>query len=85
VKSWVDGGGLRLRKKCSGEREPGKQEGERTNRRVSRDAGDAAELTKGTGTTRLNDGRGTAAVFGERRRSLSGRARRAREGARELD
>jgi hypothetical protein len=30
----------------------------------------------------LNDGRGTAAVFGERRRSLSSRVRRVREEAR---
>jgi hypothetical protein len=52
VKSRVDGGGLRLRKKCSSERGPGKPEGERTNQRVSRPAGDAAELTEGTGTMR---------------------------------
>jgi hypothetical protein len=51
VKSRVDGGGLRLRKKFFGERGPGKPEGERTNRRVSRAAGDAAELTEGTGAT----------------------------------
>jgi hypothetical protein len=37
---------LRLRKKCSGERGPDESEGERTNRRVSRATGDAAELTE---------------------------------------
>jgi hypothetical protein len=52
VKPRVDGGGLRLRKKCSGECEPGKPEGETTNQRVSRAAGDAAELIEGTGVTR---------------------------------
>jgi hypothetical protein len=52
VKSRVDDGGLRLRKKCSGERGPDKLEGEKTNRRVSRAAGGAAELTEGTSATR---------------------------------
>jgi hypothetical protein len=52
VKSWTDGGGFRLRKKCSSERGLGKPEGERTNRRESRATGDAAELTEGTDATR---------------------------------
>jgi hypothetical protein len=51
VKPRVDGGGLQLRKKCSGEREPDEPEGERMNRRVSRAVGDATELTGGTGAT----------------------------------
>jgi hypothetical protein len=34
VEPRVDGGGLRLRKKCSSERGPGKPEGERRNQRV---------------------------------------------------
>jgi hypothetical protein len=61
VEPQVDGGGLRLRKKCSGERGLGKPEGERMNQRVSRAAGDAVELTKGTRAIRAqrrswNDG-----------------------------
>jgi hypothetical protein len=52
VKSWVDGGGFRLRKKCSSEHGLGKPDGERTNRRESRAAGNAAELTEGTDATR---------------------------------
>jgi hypothetical protein len=52
VKPRVDSSGLWLRKKCSSERGPRKSEEERTNRRVSRAAGDAAELIEGTGATR---------------------------------
>jgi hypothetical protein len=52
VKSRIDGGGLRLRKKCSSECGPDELEGERTNQRVSRAAGEAMELTEGTGATR---------------------------------
>jgi hypothetical protein len=51
VESQVDGGGLRLRKKCSGERGPGKLERERTNHRVSRVVGDATALTEATDAT----------------------------------
>jgi hypothetical protein len=50
VKSRVDGGGVRLRKKCSSERGPDEPEKERTNRRVSRAAGGAAELTEAMDT-----------------------------------
>ena len=78
----VNDGGLRLHKKCSNERGPGKPGRENANLRVSRVAGDAAVLTKTTDAMGLNDGRGTVTVFGERRRSLSGRMRRVREGAR---
>jgi hypothetical protein len=52
VKSRVDDIGLRRRKKCSYEHGPDELEGERMNRRVSRAAGDAAELTERTGATR---------------------------------
>jgi hypothetical protein len=45
VEPWVDGGGLRLRKKCSGVRGPGKPERGRANQRVSRVADGEAELT----------------------------------------
>jgi hypothetical protein len=65
VKSRVDCGGLRLRKKCSGERGPGKLERERTNRRVSRAAGDAAELSEGMGAA------GSTSVAKRRRSSVS--------------
>jgi hypothetical protein len=41
-------GGLRLRKKRSGERGLGKPEGERANQRVSRVADSEAELTEAT-------------------------------------
>jgi hypothetical protein len=58
---------LRLRKKCSGERGPDEPEGERMNRRVSRAAGDAAELTEGTSATRAQRW-----SRNERRTSLSG-------------
>jgi hypothetical protein len=51
VKSRVDGGGLRLRKKCSGERGLDELEGGRMNRRVSRVANDEAELTGATDAT----------------------------------
>jgi hypothetical protein len=68
VKPRVDGDGLRLRKKCSGERRLGKPEGERTHQRVSRTASDAAELTEEMRGHGLNDGRGTTVA--ERRRSL---------------
>ena len=44
VEPLVDGGGLRLRKKCSGERGPGKPGREKANRRVSRVADGEAEL-----------------------------------------
>jgi hypothetical protein len=47
-KSWVDGGGLRLRKKCSGERGLGKTKMKRANRGVSQVADDEAELTEAT-------------------------------------
>jgi hypothetical protein len=47
-KSRVDDGGLRLRKKCSGERGPGKTERERANRGVSQVADGEAELTEAT-------------------------------------
>jgi hypothetical protein len=66
VKSWVDCGGLRLCKKCSDERGPGKLEGERTNRRVSRAAGDAAELSEGMGVA------GSTSVAKRQRSSVSG-------------
>jgi hypothetical protein len=55
VEPRVDDGELRLRKKCSCERGPGKPQREKANRRVSRVAGDAAVLTKAmdaTGTQR---------------------------------
>jgi hypothetical protein len=47
-KSRVDGGRLRLRKKCSGERGPDKTERERANRGVSQVADGEAELTEAT-------------------------------------
>jgi hypothetical protein len=52
VRPRVDGSRLQLRKKCSGERGPGKPEGERANRMVSRAAGDAVERTEGTSMMR---------------------------------
>jgi hypothetical protein len=52
VKPRVNGDGLRLRKKCFGERGPNEPERERMNRRVSRAEGDAAELTEGKGAAR---------------------------------
>jgi hypothetical protein len=52
VEPRVDGDGLRLRKKCSSERGPGKLGRESANRRVSRVAGDAAVLTEATNVTR---------------------------------
>jgi hypothetical protein len=42
---WVDGGGLRLRKKCSGECGPDAAGRERAHRRVSRAADSKAKLT----------------------------------------
>jgi predicted Rossmann-fold nucleotide-binding protein len=55
-----------------------------TNRRVSRAAGDVAELTEGTGAARAQrrsrNGRRTSVSGG----GLPGCMRRAREGAREL-
>lgn len=39
---------LRLRKKCSGEREPGESKGERANQGAFQVAGDKAELTGAT-------------------------------------
>jgi hypothetical protein len=51
VEPRVDNGGLRLRKKCSGEHGPGKLEREKANRRVSQVAGDAAVLTRATDAT----------------------------------
>jgi hypothetical protein len=79
VKSRVDDDGLRLRKKCSGEHGPDELEGERTNQRVSRAAGDAATLTEGTSVMRTqrrsrNDGDLRSAAV-----ELFGCARRARE------
>jgi hypothetical protein len=61
MKSWVDGGGLQLHGKHSGERGPGKPEGLGANRGVSRAADGEAELTRATDTTRAqresqNDG-----------------------------
>jgi hypothetical protein len=47
-KSQVDGGGLRLCKKCSDERRPVKTERERANRAVSHVADGEAELTEAT-------------------------------------
>jgi hypothetical protein len=44
VKSWVDGGGLRLHRKHYGERGPYKPEGLGANQGVSRATGGAAEL-----------------------------------------
>jgi hypothetical protein len=52
VKPRVDGGGLRLRKKCSDERGPVKPEGERTNQGVSRVAKGEAKLIGATDATR---------------------------------
>jgi hypothetical protein len=52
VKSRVDGGGLRLHGKHSGERGPGKPEGLGANRGVSRATDGEAELTEETDTTR---------------------------------
>jgi hypothetical protein len=52
VKSRVDGGGLRLHGKHSGERGPGNPERLGANRGVSQVAGGAAELTEETGATR---------------------------------
>jgi hypothetical protein len=51
VEPRVDGGGLQLRKKCSGERGPGKPRREKANRRVSRVAGNATVLTEATDAT----------------------------------
>jgi hypothetical protein len=51
VEPRVDDGGLWLRKKCSGERGPGKPGREKANRRVSQVAGDAAVLTRATDAT----------------------------------
>jgi hypothetical protein len=51
VKPWVDGGRLQLRKKCFGERRPGKPGREKANRRMSRVAGDAVVLTEATDAT----------------------------------
>jgi hypothetical protein len=48
VEPRVDGGGLRLCKKCSGERRPSKPGREKANRRMSQVAGDAAVLTEAT-------------------------------------
>jgi hypothetical protein len=48
VEPRVDGGGLRLRKKCSGERGPSKPGREKANQRVSRVANGETELTKAT-------------------------------------
>jgi hypothetical protein len=48
VEPRVDGGGLQLRKKRSGERGPGKSERGRANQRASRVADGEAELTAAT-------------------------------------
>jgi hypothetical protein len=48
VEPRVNGGGLRLRKKRSGEHGPGKPERGRSNERVSRVADGEAELTEAT-------------------------------------
>jgi hypothetical protein len=48
MKPQVDGGGLRLRKKCSGERGPDEPEQKRANQGVSRVADGEAELTEAT-------------------------------------
>jgi hypothetical protein len=61
VKSWVDGGGLRLHRKHSGECGLGKPEGLGANRGVSRAADGEAELTGAMDATRAqresrNDG-----------------------------
>jgi hypothetical protein len=84
-KSWVDGGGLRLRKKCSGERGLGKTKMKRANRGVSQVADDEAELTEatdgGAGSTTVAE---RTTFSGEPRRSLSGHVRREREGMREF-
>jgi hypothetical protein len=48
VKSWVDGSGLRLHGKHSGERGPGNPEGLGVNRGVYRVADGEAELTAAT-------------------------------------
>jgi hypothetical protein len=61
VEPRVDGGGLRLRKKCSRERGPGKPGREKASRRVSRVADGEAELTEATDGARA------------RRRSQNGR------------
>jgi hypothetical protein len=61
VEPRVDGGELRLRKKHSGERGPGKPERGKANRRVSRVADVEAELTEATDGARAQ------------RRSLNGR------------
>jgi hypothetical protein len=52
VKSWVDGGGLRLHGKHSGERGPDKPEGLGANRGVSRAADGKAKLSGATDATR---------------------------------
>jgi hypothetical protein len=53
VKSRVDGGGLRLQGKHSGEHGPGKPEGLGANRGVSRATDDEAELTGATDATHV--------------------------------
>jgi hypothetical protein len=52
--------GLRLHKKCSGERRLDKPERGRENQRVSRVADGETKLTEATDLARLNDGRRTA-------------------------
>jgi hypothetical protein len=85
VKPRVDGGGLWLRKKWSGECGPGKLEGEGRTEGCPELWVMRRSLLRQRTRWGLNDSRGTTAVFGERRRSLYGRVHRVREGARELD
>jgi hypothetical protein len=56
VEPWVDDDGLWLRKKCSGERGPGKPGREKANQRVSQVADGEAELTEATDGRGLDDG-----------------------------
>jgi hypothetical protein len=59
VEPRVDGGGLWLRKKCSGERRPGKLGRENANRRVSQVADSEAKLSEQRMGRGLDDGRRT--------------------------
>jgi hypothetical protein len=85
VKPRVDGGGLWLRKKCSGECGLGKLEVEGRTKACPELWVMRWSLLRQWTRWGLNGSRGTTAVFGERRWSLYGRVHRVREGARELD
>jgi hypothetical protein len=77
MKSRVDGGGLRLHGKHFAERESGKPEGLGPRTEGCLELLTARRNSPGQRTRRgLNDGRRTAVVFDEQRRSLAGRMRR---------